>query len=318
MEKYRKKIEEAVEAVLKEDDMYTRQEDGTYVLQVTMDRGDELTDHAIEEILSAEDPEAAFYEAVEEVFDPYYKGDYFCDIVERVTRALGPSAEKEEEKVWETAQDILCEKLFFEYPYEAYLDQTVMTDLIIDTGDGNFDFSLNTVYPSWRGEKGEKLDSRASIVWLSRTQGYSKAALEKELSKGDVDDPRGYMETLRQEIANSSTGMNAVTFLVRMTMRDLLKIQKAVNEKAEMENIPKGWHKKESIHIRKATKTGFYDPWNGGGSCFEISLDKDLEVPMRFVASALPDVTRPGSWSVRDTYGLVNSAWRHPAALVEA
>lgn len=317
MEEEMKKIEAMLDEMLDEDGLFTRQKNGTYVMQITLDHGDEFSDQTITEILRAEDPQQAFEEKVDDAFTPYYWGDYFNEMVDSAMRRaheiITMDTPEEETRVWQYISDTLCEKISFEYPYEAYLDQRVTVDLVLDTGDGNYDFTFNTVYPSWMGKKGEKLDKRASIVWLSKTQGYTKTALEKELLKGDVEgDPRGYAETLRQEISSISSGMNAVTFLIKLPLRDLIKIQEVVNTRKYTSSPLKGWARKGMIHISKKTKTGLHDPWNGAGSSFEISLNNDLDVPVRFVESCLPDVTVRGeSVSLRNEYGLFGGVWRN-------
>lgn len=63
---------------------------------------------------------------------------------------------------------------YFKYPTDEYLEQEVNVDIRIDTGDANYDFTLNAIYPHYNGRKGDDIDDRASLVWLAKTQGYSK------------------------------------------------------------------------------------------------------------------------------------------------
>ena len=52
-----------------------------------------------------------------------------------------------------------------------------------------------------------------------------------------------------------------------------------------------------------------YDLWNGGGSVFEIQLEKDVRLPIKFIRSALPD-GEDGNYSVESVYGMCCSVWR--------
>ena len=63
------------------------------------------------------------------------------------------------------------------------------------------------------------------------------------------------------------------------------------------------------IIISKRAETGLYDPWNGGGSLLEIQLEKDVELPIKFIRSALPDGA--DGYSISSAYGLCGSAWRN-------
>ena len=62
------------------------------------------------------------------------------------------------------------------------------------------------------------------------------------------------------------------------------------------------------IIIDKGTETGLYDPWSGGGSVFEIQLEKDVKLPIRYIRSALPD--GGDGYSIGSVYGMCGSAWK--------
>ena len=63
--------------------------------------------------------------------------------------------------------------------------------------------------------------------------------------------------------------------------------------------------------------TGLYDPWGGGGSVFEIELEKDVEIPLRIVRSAMPDGC-DGAASIAEVYGMCSSAWRDTLIAIKA
>lgn len=62
--------------------------------------------------------------------------------------------------------------------------------------------------------------------------------------------------------------------------------------------------KEGNIEVSADTEVGLYNSWIGGGSVFEISLEKPFVFPASMVLHAdLDDVTGTGAYSVGDTYG---------------
>ena len=62
--------------------------------------------------------------------------------------------------------------------------------------------------------------------------------------------------------------------------------------------------KEGSIEVSADTEVGLYNSWIGGGSVFEISLEKPFVFPASMVSHAdLDDITGTGAYSVGDTYG---------------
>ena len=120
------------------------------------------------------------------------------------------------------------ELVYFLLPEKHFLDQSFRVNIMVDTGDGNYDYVLNSVYPCWYGSYNQKIDDRAGIVWLAKTQGYAKGQLWNVLRKGDVPAPKGFLESMRVEVANISSHMNTVTFLVEMTLRDLMELNRLI------------------------------------------------------------------------------------------
>ena len=143
---------------------------------------------------------------------------------------------------------------------------------------GNYDYTLNAHYPCWYGNKqGEPIDEKASLVWLANQQGYTKEQLEQTLDQGDMANPKGFLQSVRVECANMSSHMQTLTFLVSMTLEQLLELNEML---AEREKVGHEYDARKrpdcgTITLGKETECGLYDPWNGGGSVLEIQLEKD-------------------------------------------
>lgn len=204
---------------------------------------------------------------------------------------------------------------YVEYPRDHFLDQEFCVTILMDTGDGNYDFTLNSRFPAPNGSgycDDGAIPDKASIVWLAKTQGYTKGQLREALNKGDMRDPKGFLESMRVEMANLSSHMSAVTFLVKMTLRQLINLNVLI--KAQDRN-GKNYDATKNpycgyLNLGKKTTTGLFDRWSGAGSVLEIELEKDVKVPIKYIFRALPDGAGDTPYgSIHSIYGVNDSLW---------
>ena len=200
------------------------------------------------------------------------------------------------------------ETFYVNYPEKHFLDQSFSCNITMDTGDGNYDFTLNCRYPSTGDvafgggdEARGPIDERASIVWLAKTQGYTAEQLRNALNEGDMSSPEGFLQSMRVELANTSTSALTVTFLVRLTLQQMIDINELIRQGSG------------SVRLRKDAETGLWDPWSGGGGPFEINLEKDVDIPAACIRSCMPDgqtAFNCREYSVSEVYGMCGSAWK--------
>ena len=287
---------------------WQKKEDGYYHEEIYADYRDEMDDATLKEILASDDPEQTFYE---KMFEWYQDAEWQIErsLLEAVVASIetgAPSEGYDEDEI----KDEIRELVSIDYPYEHFLKQQFCVNIFVDTGDGNYDYVLNCVYPHYNGRCGETINDRASIVWLSRQQGYTKTELNKALRKGDIKDPKGFLESMRQEVINHGSHMAILTFLARMTLEEifelneLLKLQDRDGHKYGAEERPYCGY----IIIDKKAECGLYDPWGGGGSILELQLEKDVRLPIRFIRSATVD--GGDGYSIRNVYGTNSSIYR--------
>ena len=127
---------------------------------------------------------------------------------------------------------------------------------------------------------------------------------------GDMTNPKGFLQSMRVELANLPSAMSTVTFLVELTLEELIELNRLIRLQ------DRNGHFYDSrknpycgyIIIDKNTETGLYDPWNGGGSVFEIQLERDVRLPIKYIRSALPD--GGDGYSIDSVYGMCGSAWQ--------
>lgn len=282
-------------------------ENGDFYVEIYADYRDEFDDETIAKIISADDPEDALFEKISEA---YADGDMdiYHNLRDEVVNYISdkyPDDDVDEEYVL----DYLYENIYTKYPMDHYLKQEVYVNIFMDTGDGNYDYVLNCVYPHYNGRQGEALDDKASIAWLARQQGYKKKDLKNALYYCEFNNS-AFLKSMRAEVHNMGTHMGTLTFLVRVTLEDLIAINKLIKLQ------DRNGHKYDAtenpycgyIVLDKSVMAGIYDPWSGGGSILEIELDKDVKIPVKYIRSALPD--GEDGYSIEGVYGMSGSAWK--------
>lgn len=74
----------------------------------------------------------------------------------------------------------------------------------------------------------------ASILWLTKQQGYTEQQLYAALESETGPDAKTFLGSVRQEIENATCSMLALTFLVEMTIGELITLNELIKQK-------KGW-----------------------------------------------------------------------------
>ena len=306
------KLEQAVSDVLDTLLSVERQEDGTFSCEIYADYRDEMGDKTAIKISRSEYPMQTFWEHLDEWYQDYQweLGDELeKEVRAKLTATDGPYPEGLSNEDDARMLDTLHNLVYFKLPDEHFMKQSFHVNIMVDTGDGNVDYTLNSAYPCWYGKCGEPIDPKAGIAWLAKTQGYTRGRLKRALQEGDMAEPKGFLQSMRVELANLSSAMSTVTFLVELTLEQLIELNRLIRLQDRngvhydaRENPYCGY-----IIIDKSTETGLYDPWNGGGSVFEIQLEKDVKLPIKYIRSALPD--GGDGHSVGSVYGMCGSAW---------
>ena len=295
------------------EEPYLEYADGVFVHEFFAEAMDRLSESEVKTILRSEEPWMAFEAAVEsgwEQFISQYEGEF----IDKAIRRSYPADAVEEEEMSVCLWDYIHEVLMYEYPYEHYKEGAYEVDILIDNGDANYAYALNSnIYPHYRDMKGEEIESKASLVWLARTQGYTKRSLQQALNKGDVEvkDVKDFLTSVRQEVANETSGVNCLTFLCRISLKDLIRLNQLIRlQEPDGEHIYDADRRPDcgTVRLSRKATAGFFDSWNGAGSCFEIMLEKDIEVPVKYIRGCLPDSNL--SYSVSSVYGMMGSAWK--------
>lgn len=274
--------------LLKKQCLQFNEKNNYFEMEVYAGSNDELSDKQIKKVLQHKNPQEYLIEMVNE---EYGDNDYleYDEIIRQLKQKLDSDIFDEHK---EYIEDWVKEHVCLNYPYEHYLNQEINVDIIVDTGDGNEDFVLNCVYPHYNGRKGETISDKASIVWLTKQQGYTKTQLNKAMRYSEYGGSK-FLKSIRDEVANCTSHMNALAFFVQLTLKDYFELVE---------------RKSKNLIISQGMSCGLYDCWNGAGGSLEIELDKDVVLPKKFISSMQIDGAR--GYSVDEIYGVSSKFWK--------
>lgn len=309
------KIEEKLASNLKDairDALSTicwKDENGMFYTVIDADYRDEISDRTMKEICDDKAPRDKLWE----LLDEWYRDcewEYADNVIKRVLEDEDV-AELIENLDEDEVQELIRDQFYVEYPVKHYLAQDVLVDLIVDTGDLDYDFTANSIGGHFDASD-NSIPEESSLLWLARQQGYKKSELKKALvERGKCESP--LLKSIYMETANCSTHRNALVFLVKMTLEQYFNLRDAIDIE---EKRNKSYHLSERtgrgyLVLSKDTTCGLYDAWSGAGSILEIKLEKDVRLPFRCIASADHDGCH--GYGIREIYGCGSELWSDDA-----
>lgn len=279
-------------------------------IEIYLDYRDEFSKDALHKIMTEDNPREYFNQMMDDITMDYI--DYARDNLEETI--LNNLSEEESDffnayasEVWEW----ILETYYF-YIDEAHYNKTVNVNIMLDTGNLNYDCACDNVL-NYCGN-GE-FDKDSSILWLAKQMkktGLLRKAV-KDVNNDTYEGKDKFIDSCIQELENLTSHMGTLTFLVNMSLfeyfdlREAMKSEKKLNDTYYLEQR-KG---KGTITLSKNTMCGLFNPWSGSGSVLEIELDTDVVVPIKCIWVAEIETGKSEyGYSVDDVYGLVGSAWK--------
>ena len=256
---------------------------------------DIVNSHFVSCILARHDEISSTYmEAFEdELYNWFNPNDNYSGIEEDVKsmcQEVGFDIDELNEEDYRMVWDLVTDNIWYKPDYEHYLNQKVCIDIFVDSGDYNYDLGVNQVYPHYNGDVEEPIKDECCLVWLAKTQGYTKEELEKNLYN-DEKFTNKFFESVYDELNNCTSHMNCLVFLKRMTLREYLEMMDS----------------KKPVHISKDTRCGLFDNWSGAGGLLDIHLEKDIDIPRENIH----EITDDGQfrYNIHEVYGVDDSFW---------
>ena len=279
-----------------------------FYMEAPASYNDQLDNADIAKIIENEDPEEEFYDFLDNVWSGAVEDEYYSleSSIEKDLQKAGINADNLRDKI----DEYVREKLTINPPYSYYKAQMVNVTIIMDTGDANYDYSINK----------PPFVEKSGLAWLASTQGYSLTDMNNAMDQDDNSIQSAFIRSVKTEIAECPSDIPAVTFLVKMSFGDLLELNRRIKGREQNGVIYDATKRPDcgTFHIGKETMTGLFDFVTGGGSLLEIKLEKDIDIPIKFIRSATPDVNNCQGirWCVGDVYGMCGSAWKETAGQI--
>lgn len=287
-------------------------------IEIYCDYNDILSDSTIKKIAMFDNPRTAFEDELFSWDTDYEWDDLIKIIMSNLTFNEKTFYNNNENEIL----DFLYDTYYFYYP-EEHFNKKIKVNIMLDTGNANYDFTMDNVL-NWYGQSSEgEFEKESSMLWLAKQQG--KAELLQECCKKSMrkweNDEQQYKETTEctdkfvisamQELANLSSHMGTMVFLVEMDLFEFFKLKEAIKAEEELNNSYYLEERKGNgyIILDKSTMCGLFDTWAGGGSVLEIECEKDIVIPIRCIFDTVVDGTKIYGYDVNEVYGLMNNAW---------
>ena len=164
------KLHDELAAFLKENYHEFDEETKCFFDEAYTDYEDQISDKDLGEVLDSEDPEQAFEEMLWNCYTDC-EWQYRNDIVSEFLKT--PEGSKYD---FEEVDDELVEMWYFKVPEEHYLKQEVNVDIVVDTGDMNYDYTLNAFIRITTAEKMMKSTIKHHLYGLRKRRVIRKSS----------------------------------------------------------------------------------------------------------------------------------------------
>lgn len=297
-----KKLEKAIKEYLFSNCDYNKKSK-IFEVELYADYRDDVDDSCLKIIFQDDNPYEKLLSMLNEGYqeEVWRTEDQLVDQVSEYLDDLGIEYDSEE------LSTFISENVSVDIPLDHYLDQKVCVNIVLDVGDANYEFVTNSIYPSYYGESGAPLSQPSSLVWVAKQQGYTKTDMKNALYHNNTSS--SFLKSVRRELLNTTTAINAVHIMVRMSLRECLNLNQIIYHRdgGKYEYYPEDRPKCGYIVIDKDSTVGLVDNWNGAGGLLGIQLEKDLKLPIKYIYSAEPDCCK--DYSVKSIYGCNESEW---------
>lgn len=273
---------------------------GCWTETLDADPADGFSDRTVYQILTLAG-EAKGSTSIREAFEQVLSHDW-CEttvirhneltntIIEEVADKLGYHLSVQEKSF---LRDYLLEVVFIDPPMQDYLKRRYDVTIMLDTGDGNWDYTLNSRISTSEPMEVSDIHDAASLVWLAQQQGYTKDELS-QLSCYEGDSK--FLHSVCKELKSIGSSMTAVSFCVNMTLEDILDLNIAMMYADSKERKPGDV---PTVRLQKGTCCGLLDVWYGISGDFDITLENDVLLPVEHIRVAIPDK----AFEMRGEYG---------------
>ena len=138
-----------------------------------------------------------------------------------------------------------------------------------------------------------------ALTYLLHTQGYTLTDLYKVLYKNEKAD--NFLYSVKDELNDCISSMQELTILTVLNRDNIEDFVDSIN------------NPNKSLSFKAYSTVGLYNEWEGSGGPFQITLDKDFEIPTSMIRNIqvehIHNKNINNGYTVNDVYGLTSSVW---------
>ena len=164
------------------EEHYRKDEHGSYYDEIYADYHDYIDEGQVREILAANHPKDLLSEKMSEWYMEA-KWNLEDEAIQKLREdpELDAAFEENEDLFKSTLWDVF----YVQEPYDHHMKQEVDLNIVLDTGNLNYDCVLDSFAHGYYGDSDEPINSGSSLLWLCEQQGISKEVLEHALQTGE-------------------------------------------------------------------------------------------------------------------------------------
>lgn len=244
----------------------------------------------------------AFYDYVND-FEFDCKCEYISEFMENYSQYFNV------DELYDIASDYITEHVTFRSDIDSI---PLETFTLIDTGDANYEYDIPSCYfatePLISDFSSDKRFLTSGITWLIKSQGYDPIQFVKDIhSDGGYKGDSKFLKSLAAELNDCYTSNTyAVCIPSLMTAEDYINITNQQEAEIALSEhfAPLSYKGTSYLVFSNGTALGLFDAINGGGSNFDIVLEKDIKIPLPCADVFLDYGTRSKwAYTVGSVYG---------------
>ena len=167
-----------------------KDDQGLFYTEIYADYRDDIPENCLKKISEAENPRDTFHDCVMDAYESCEHDDSYEMLQQICRNEMIAEAINQGETSEDEIREYLWDHHYVQLPYDHFLKQDIAVDILLDTGNANYDFTLNQPFASWGGQGDKTIDECSAILWLSRQQGYSKRQLTNALKHGEFQESK--------------------------------------------------------------------------------------------------------------------------------
>lgn len=130
--------------------IFEKKDDGTYVREESLDISiNYFSKSTLQYLINKENPVVAIHEALTNIYEPGLAEiiyDVIGDVFDEFEIITDNKFNYDKDTIREDIKEYVFDRVFIDMPYDEFFTNNIRANLFLNTGDGNFDFTLNNLF----------------------------------------------------------------------------------------------------------------------------------------------------------------------------